>query len=191
MGGMTSLNYAGVYPECVSGILNIEGLTLGEKFRKERETRSIDESLRTWIEDKRGVAARAPRRYDLIDEALERMMEQNSFLSKEQALHLTQHGSSQNEDGSYSWKFDNYLRAFPPFFYTKDQLTKLFSNIECPVSFFWGTESFFPIPDKDDWAMQSIKNTSLTVYEKAGHWLHHDQTERFIVDVKAWLAEFE
>lgn len=187
MGGIIALNYAGVFPETVSGLLTIEGLGFSDEYQKERDSRPIDESLRTWITEKRAVASRLPKRYKTLDDALQRMKEQNGFLSDDQALHLTQHGSSQNEDGTYSWKFDNYMRAFPAFTYTQDQLELLFSNINCPVSIFWGTESFLPVPPPESWSLRALKETSLTVYEKAGHWLHHDQTERFIKDTKEWL----
>jgi hypothetical protein len=40
------------------------------------------------------------------------MQEENPHLSADQARHLTIHGSNQNEDGTYSWKFDNYVRTF-------------------------------------------------------------------------------
>ena len=30
----------------------------------------------------------------------------------EQARHLTAHGVNRNEDGAWSWKFDNYVRVF-------------------------------------------------------------------------------
>ena len=33
----------------------------------------------------------------------------------QQARHLTVHGVNQNEDGTYSWKFDNYVRSWPPY----------------------------------------------------------------------------
>ena len=39
------------------------------------------------------------------------MQEANPHLTPEQARHLTVHGVNQNEDGTYSWKFDNYVRA--------------------------------------------------------------------------------
>mgnify|MGYP006940040370 CR=1 FL=1 len=42
------------------------------------------------------------------------MKEENPFLSVEQAHHLTVHGVARNEDGTYSWKFDNYNRIFFP-----------------------------------------------------------------------------
>jgi hypothetical protein len=43
------------------------------------------------------------------------MQEENTHLSAEQARHLTQHGVNQNEDGTYSWKFDNYVRGVVPY----------------------------------------------------------------------------
>ena len=39
------------------------------------------------------------------------MQDTNPHLSPEQARHLTIHGSNQNEDGTYTWKFDNYTRT--------------------------------------------------------------------------------
>ena len=42
-------------------------------------------------------------------------MAANSHLSFETAEHLTRHGVRQNEDGTYSWKFDNYIRSWPAY----------------------------------------------------------------------------
>ena len=43
---------------------------------------------------------------------LARMVKSNPHLSPERA-ELAIHGSNRNEDGSYSWKFDNYTPAVP------------------------------------------------------------------------------
>ena len=60
------------------------------------------------------LAGRLPRRYASIEDAFERMQAENPHLTPEQARHLTVHGVNQNEDGTYSWKFDNYVRTWPP-----------------------------------------------------------------------------
>lgn len=39
----------------------------------------------------------------------------NPRLTREQAVHLATHGLKRNEDGTYSWKFDPYLRARAPY----------------------------------------------------------------------------
>ena len=72
--------------------------------------------MQDWMQQMRDLAGRQPRRYPSLEAAAKRMREENAFLSEEQALHLTVHGVNRNEDGSYSWKFDNYtrtLRALP------------------------------------------------------------------------------
>ena len=73
------------------------------------------ERLRTWIADKRKAAGRIPKRYPTFEEALARMQTENAYLTDEQARHLTIHGMNRNEDGSWSWKFDNYLNVGLPF----------------------------------------------------------------------------
>ena len=39
------------------------------------------------------------------------MQEANPHLTPDQARHLTVHGVNQNEDGTYSWKYDNYAHS--------------------------------------------------------------------------------
>ena len=40
--------------------------------------------------------------------------------------------NNQNEDGTYSWKFDNYARVFPPYDMPTGAIQSLWSSIECP-----------------------------------------------------------
>ena len=35
--------------------------------------------------------------------------------------------------------------------------------------------------------MAARRNARVVEYEKAGHWLHHDQFERFVTELKAFL----
>ena len=51
---------------------------------------------------------------------------------------------------------------------------------------FYGTNSFASNPEKDG-RIRHFRSASLKVYENAGHWLHHDQFDRFVADVKAFL----
>ena len=91
----------------------------------ERAKQPIADRMRSWIEEQRGLSGRLPRRYASIDDALKRMQEANRILSPEQARHLTQHGVNQNEDGTYSWKFDNYVRADSPYGMTQAEIEEL------------------------------------------------------------------
>ena len=46
-----------------------------------------------------------------------------------------------HEDGSYSWKFDNYVRSGMPLNPSNDDVHELWHNIECPVWLIHGAES--------------------------------------------------
>ena len=111
LGGNIALRYAGIYPDNVRRLVAIEGVGASPEKTAERARVPLAERMHKWIEETRRLAGRLPRRYPSIDDALKRMQEANQHLSPEQARHLTQHGVNQNEDGTYSWKFDNYTRG--------------------------------------------------------------------------------
>ena len=115
----------GIYPDAVRRLVAIEGLGALPRRVRARRQRPIAERMRSWIDEERALSGRLPRRYASLEDAFARMQEANAHLSAEQALHLTQHGVNQNEDGSYSWKFDNYVRAEPPYDMTTAEIAEL------------------------------------------------------------------
>ncbi len=185
-GGNISLRYTGLYPDSVRRIVAIEGLGPSPKILKERDEEDFADRIRKWVDDKRGAAGRTPRKYASLDEAYQRMKEENGYLSAEQAKHLTIHGISQNEDGSYSWKFDNYFRVWPPFDIPTEELHKLWGAITCPTLLLYGADSWASNPAEDG-RIDYFKNAEVKLYENAGHWLHHDQFDRFMSDVRAFI----
>ncbi len=186
MGGNIATRYTGLYPENVRKFVNIEGLGPSPVIAAERDKLGIAQRFRTWIEDKRGAAARLPKRYPTLESALERMKSENTYLTDEQARHLTVHGVSRNEDGTWSWKFDNYLNVWAPFDFVQSELDTIWAAITCPTLLLYGANSFASNPDKDGRA-KAFNNASVIEYENAGHWLHHDQFDRFIADLRAFL----
>ncbi len=98
--------------------------------------------MRLWIDAQRGLSGRQPRRYPTMEAAYARMQEENKHLTPEQARHLTQYGVNQNEDGTYSWKFDHYVRLWPPYDMTRDAIAELWGSITCPTLLVYGTESW-------------------------------------------------
>jgi pimeloyl-ACP methyl ester carboxylesterase len=102
LGGNIALRYTGIYPDRVRKLVAIEGLGPSPRSQAKREAMPIDARMRDWIETRRALSARIPRRYPSIEEALARMQEQNKHLSPAQARHLTEQGVNQNEDGTYN-----------------------------------------------------------------------------------------
>jgi pimeloyl-ACP methyl ester carboxylesterase len=115
-----------------------------------------------------------------------RMKEANPHLSNEVARHLTLHGTNWDPDGSLVWKFDNYVRALPPFGHNLQDAAELYGQITSPTLLFWGLESFAPLP-KDDPRVNAIRNCRLVKVPKAGHWVHHDQLDLFLRETRAFL----
>lgn len=185
-GGNIALRYAGVYPENVRRLVAIEGLGPSPKMLAERAARPVDRRIRDWVESRRSLAGRTARRYPTLEDALARMQEENHHLSQEQARHLTIHGVSQNEDGTYSWKFDNYMRAFPPYEMAQEDAEYLWSRIACPTLLLYGADSWASNPEQDGRA-RHFANARVVSIPGAGHWVHHDQFERFIAELRAFL----
>jgi pimeloyl-ACP methyl ester carboxylesterase len=186
MGGMICSRYAGLYPQKVKSLVLIEGLGYSPKMLAEQNAKPRHERLVNWIEQKRDASGRHIKRYQTLDEAYQRMKTANSFLTEEQARHLTIHGSSQNEDGSYSWKFDNYLNISTGIDIPDAELRALWERITCPTLLLYGKDSWASSPAKDG-RLKHFNNATFKEYENAGHWLHHDQFERLMQDLNEFL----
>jgi pimeloyl-ACP methyl ester carboxylesterase len=184
LGAITTLLYAGVFPERVAKLVAIEGL--GLPLQEARYT--APERIRRWIEKVRAVENRTQHSYPNLEAAVARMKEANPFLSDEVAKHLTLHGTNWNADGSIIWKFDNYARLFPPYGANLQEAAEILRQISCPVLLFWGRQSFAKDPETDPLA-QEIANRRIVKVDQAGHWLHHDQLEIFLRETKKFLAE--
>ncbi|HUI35061.1 MAG TPA: alpha/beta hydrolase [Stellaceae bacterium] len=186
LGGMITLRYTGIYPENVRKLVAIEGLGVAPRAMIERAKQPIAERMRRWVEEQRDLSGRLARRYPSIDEALKRMQEANRHLSPEQARHLTQHGVNQNEDGTYSWKFDNYVRSDRPYGMTQVETEDLWTRIACPTLLVYGKESWASNPEQDG-RIRHFKNAKVVSFDGAGHWVHHDRLDGFLDLLRGFL----
>ena len=186
LGAMVSLQFAGVFPEAVSRVVAIEGLGPSPAVINERLDRPMHERLAAWIDELRDLAGRLPRRYASIEDAFHRMQGENPHLTAEQARHLTVHGAVQNEDGTFSWKFDNYVRTWPPHGLPWDDVHALWQRIRAPTLLLRGAESWASDPVEDG-RMAFFANAQFVNVEGAGHWVHHDRLDEFLLNAGAFL----
>lgn len=187
LGGGIALRYAGLFPENVSKIVAIEGLGPSPKMLAERNATPLRERWRKWIDERRTLSGRAPKRYATLEDALARMKAENAYLTDEQARHLTIHGVSQNEDGTYSWKFDNYIRLFAPFDIAQSEIEALWGAIACPTLLLYGAKSWASNPERDGRASH-FKSARVVEIEEAGHWLHHDRFGLFMRELTRFVT---
>jgi pimeloyl-ACP methyl ester carboxylesterase len=183
LGAAIVLQYAGIYPERAHKVIAIEGIAPPPELSKRLPAH---ERLRNWIEDIRDYEKRIPHRYPNLQAAYERMHKANPYLSDAMARHLTLFGSNWNADGTLTWKFDNFVRAISPYGFTMDEAPEIWSQITCPVLLFRGLDSWTEDPHKEG-RFLAIPNHRLVNVPKAGHWVHHDQTEIFIEETRKFL----
>lgn len=185
MGGNVALRYAGFFPEMVTKLVAIEGLGPSPARQAEERATPYPQRMAEWIGKKRAASARSPRKYESIEAAFRRMIEENSYLTEEQARHLTVHGVNKNEDGTYSWKFDPHLNVWPIEDVADDFLHQTWGAIAAPTLLLYGANSWASNPEQDG-RLAHFRTARVIEFENAGHWLHHDQFDRFM----ATLADF-
>ena len=163
---------------CIEGV----GLWTDELDGVPAQTR-----VREWVQGNRQLAARSVRRYATLDEAVGRMQQANPNLSAAQARHLTVHGTHQNEDGTYSWKFDNYTHAWGAYGIPRDQLISLWQSISAPVLIL-NADGGFEHRIGHNGTDAHFRNVRMQTIERAGHWTYHDQLGQVVEHCRAFLA---
>jgi pimeloyl-ACP methyl ester carboxylesterase len=94
---------------------------------------------------------------------------------------------NQNEDGTYSWKFDNYVRTNVPFGLRAQDTVAMWERINCPTLLVRGTESWATDPNEDG-RIAHFSNAATVGIDGAGHWVHHDRLDEFVGQVRTFLA---
>jgi pimeloyl-ACP methyl ester carboxylesterase len=183
MGGMVALIYSGTFPDRVSALVVLDGVTV-----LPNATRApAHERIAKWLGQLDQLEGREPRRYRTIEDAAAHMQAHNRRLSPELALHLAKFGVRQNADGTYSWKFDPYQRAMAPQRLWPEDHVALWSRITCPTLLLHAGESFLAgskVADLANYFQQARTQTM----SGAGHWLHHERPDEVLGAIRAFLG---
>lgn len=183
MGGMVSLIYSGAFPNMVSSLVVLDGVTVLPDAKKP----PAHERIAKWVGQLDALHDRTPRRYRTIEDAAAQMMAHNKRLSPELALHLATHGARQDTDGTYGWKFDPYQRAMAPQRLWPDDHVALWARIACPTLLLNADESFLAgsraagLPDY-------FREARMQTISGAGHWLHHDKPDEVLGAIRQFLG---
>ncbi len=183
MGGMVGLMYAGAFPDRVSRLVVLDGVTVLPGAKPP----PAHERIAKWIGQLDKLHDRAPRRYRSIEEAAAQMSAHNKRLSRELALHLATHGARQNPDGTYSWKFDPYQRAMAPQRLSPEDHIALWSRISCPTLLLHAEES--PLGGARAAGLTGhFQKARTETISGAGHWLQHDRPREVLRAIRSFLG---
>lgn len=184
LGGTIAAMYCGLYPDAVSRLVIIEGVGLYPYIGSTHPANKI----KYWIDSGIQLSARTVRKYPTIEAAYERMHETNPHLTTEQARHLSMHASNQNEDGTYSWKFDNYTRIRSPYDMAQDDMKKIWQDITAPVLII-NSDFGYPHRIGQDGTDAYFRNLTQKTVKNAGHWTHHDQIDSVVSTIDTFFEE--
>jgi pimeloyl-ACP methyl ester carboxylesterase len=183
MGGMVSLIHAGSFPEQVSKLVVLDGVTVLPDSPKP----PVHERVSKWVGQLDQLHDRVPRRYATIEDAAAQMIAHNRRLSRELALHLATHGARQNEDGTFSWKFDPAQRVSAPHRLWADDHVALWSRIACPTLLLNAGESFLA-GTKAAGLERYFQQARIETIPGAGHWLQHDRPGEVLGMIRQFLG---
>ena len=182
--GNTSSRYAGLFPERVNKLVVVDGLGPTPAIARAWASTAAVERMTNFIAHRRASALREGRRMANIAEAVERMAKANPHLSPDQVQHLAIHGVREYADG-YGWKYDPLVNCFPAEEFAVDAAV-FWQMVTAPTLLFWGSESWVSNPEEDGRAVH-FRDHHTIVFDRAGHWLHHDRFDDFIAELRAFL----
>jgi pimeloyl-ACP methyl ester carboxylesterase len=189
MGGNIAMIYAGVRPERIAKLINLEGFGMPMTQAKQAPGR-----YRKWLDELREVPTL--RHYADLTEVAGRLQKTNPRLSNQRASFLAQHWSKENAQGQWELLADPAHKNSSPLLYHVDEVLQCWQNIAAPV--LWveanDTDIWRMIGSKEearveiDRRMKFIPTIQTEVVMDAGHMLHHDQPEVLAVMIEKFLS---
>ena len=179
MGGNVALLYAGIRPERVRAVINLEGFGLRETHASQAPGRFAQ-----WLDELRSGATL--RDYADAGEVAARLARNNRRLRPERAAFLAQHWARPRADGRWEVAGDPAHRVVNPTLYRLDEVLACWRRIACPV--LWvraaDTDVLRHVAESRDAALREVERRRSViadceecVIDDAGHMLHHDQPE--------------
>jgi pimeloyl-ACP methyl ester carboxylesterase len=190
MGANVVLLYAGVRPERVRKLINLEGFGLPTTHPKQAPGRYLK-----WLNELREQPVM--RSYESQAEVARRLQKTNPRLSDERAGFLSQHWAKENAQGQWDILGDPAHKLTSPLLFQVDEIMACWSKISAPV--LWVEAN-----DTDVWSWLGPKEQARIEIDRrigfipqvrtemimdAGHMLHHDQPELLAQLIEAFLAE--
>ena len=190
MGGNVAMMYAGVRPERIRRLVNLEGFGLPATRPDQAPKRYAQ-----WIDEIKQLHTgdMALKGYDSQDGVARRLMKTNPRLSEDKAQWLAGHWAQPNAQGQWEILGDPAHKITSAQLYRLDEAMELYKNITAPVlaveasddslSQWWKGRYTL---DEYHQRLTHVRNCRTAVVHDAAHMLHHDQ----LAQVARLIEEF-
>ena len=193
MGANIALQYAGLRPQRIRKLVNLEGFGLPATQPEQAPQRLID-----WMDHVRKLrqGELQLRSYPDLASVARRLQKNNPRLPDDKALWLASHWAQQADDGRWHIRAHPAHKAPGSQLYHADEAAAVLRRIPAPtlcitasddsLASFWGDRYTFADYQQ---RMQEIPDVRHAVVQDAGHMLHHDQPAALAPLIDAFLQE--
>ena len=187
LGGNIALRWTGLFPDRVRRLAVIEGLGSSPARQAEEDAVPLADRLREWIATRARREGRDLPVHRDLDAATARMQQAHPGFAPALARRLAEQGTVPAEGGGLRFAHDPLLLAHNPVEMGPADKAVLWRAITCPVLLVYGRDSWASDPSQDGRAAH-FRHVRVSLYDRAGHWVHHDRLDDFVDEAAAFLA---
>jgi pimeloyl-ACP methyl ester carboxylesterase len=188
MGANLACLYAGVRPERVRRVVDLEGFGMPATVAAQAPKR-----VRAWLDELREPPVL--RSYASLDAVAARLVKTNPRLAAARARYLAQHWSKPDGEGGYMLLADAAHKMRSPLLYRIDEVMAIWSQVSAKVLHVEAANSetlawlagAVPI-DEFKARFAAFPDWRERIIDDAGHMLHHDQPEAIARLIEAFCA---
>lgn len=191
MGGNIAMMYAGVRPERIRRLVNLEGFGMPATRPEQAPKRYVQ-----WIDEIKQLhnGEKALKTYDSQDAVARRLMKTNPRLSQGKADWLAQHWARPNAQGLWEILGDPAHKITSAQLYRLDEALVLYERIAAPVLAVEASDDSLGQWWKDKYNLAEyhqrlthVRDCRTAVVNDAGHMLHHDQPRAVAMLIEDFL----
>jgi pimeloyl-ACP methyl ester carboxylesterase len=188
MGGNVVMSYAGLRPQRIRRLVNLEGFGLPATRPHQAPKRLLN-----WLDELK--SPQALRDYASLDEVAARLVKNNPRLAGDKAAWLAPHWSRQGADGRWHILGDPAHKRVNPVLYHVDEILETWKLIAAPllwaegdqtdISKWWGHR--YPRSEFET-RLATVAQLQRVLLSPCGHMLHHDQPQALAAHLRQFLA---
>ena len=192
MGGNVAMMYAGVRPERIRRLVNLEGFGLPATRPAQAPTR-----LAQWLDEIRALRRGEMdlKTYDSAEGVAGRLMKTNPRLGADKAAWLAQHWAAPDAQGRWAVLGDAAHKVVNPQLFRVDEALAIYARIAAPVLSVVASDDSLGQWWKGKFTLDEYRERLRHVpqlteahIDDAGHMLHHDQPERLAALLEDFLG---
>lgn len=184
MGGNVTMMYAGVRPQRVRRLMNLEGFGLSPTTPEQAPAR-----YREWLDEIRDGTSFAT--YESFAQLEKVLARRNPRTPREYLALIARSWARESEAGVIELRADPRHKRVNPMLYQRDQAEACWRDITAPVMFVAGglSEVAKRLADEPTAShfKRQFRNLQTIVLEDTGHMLHHERPERIAALVEQFF----